>query len=186
MIVRFVVTDKGLPAAFLVFVLVLVCSAAARAATPQPYLPLGLRFGMSSEQAQAQMETLASYKVPSSAGELAYVVQDAGEKTRTGLFLEFDDGSLVEVESMKAGLTGDRFDTYKANLLATANAWLSQGAVVVMADKNNGLWIYQDGATYMQINEEKGSSPSLSVAFIERSFFEGKHPHLRKSQPTAP
>lgn len=144
-------------------------------------LPLDLRYGMSRAETQAHMKLMRQYEVPPpNAGELAYVVPDPGSSSKNGLFLKFDGEKLVEIASMKTGMTQPMYDKYMESLRTKTKEWIGQGMTAVLEDRRNAFYLYKDERSYVSVSgtssADKSPMKSVTLTFSEGKYFKKVSP----------
>jgi len=125
----------------------------------------------------SHLNLIAMYQVDSNAENLlAFVIPDPATKTKNGLFIEFDNGKLVEITSSKSGMNKQLYSEYLNNLLVNAERWKASGVSVVLESKENSLYVYKDQRSYMTIGGGKLSNKYfVDISFTEKQYHERKH-----------
>jgi hypothetical protein len=139
-------------------------------------LPFDLKYGMSRAETQAHMKAMEQYRAASgSSNELTYVVPDPMSGSKNGLLIKFDTDKLVEIASMKSGMSPDAYSKYLAALLAKTKEWSRQGMTTVMEDSANAFYLYRDDRSYVSVsgisNVDKAPSKSVTLTFTEAQHF---------------
>jgi hypothetical protein len=160
---------------FLQCIAILVITAPSAFGQPSTGLPFDLAYSMSRQQAVEHLHLLHEYEVASGEPDtLAYVTPDPATDTKNGLFLKFSDKGLIEIASMKTGLTKSLFEKYMNSLLALALQWKTTGVETVIEDTEHNFYLYKDFRSYMTIsgdlvNGGDDQRSSVSVTFAERN-----------------
>ena len=154
--------------------IIIVLSASGAVGQAPTGLPLDLDYFMSRQQTVAHLHLLAPYKVESrNPNTLAYVLPDPVTSTKNGLFFEFKGDGLVEIASMKTGLTSLLFTKYMTGLLSIAEQWKAAGVETIVENKEHCFYLYRDRRSYMTISGgyEEGSPDKsrVTTTFTERN-----------------
>jgi hypothetical protein len=122
------------------------------------------------------MKAMEQYRVPPpSANELAYVAPDSMSSTKNGLFVKFERDKLVEISSMKTGMSQEAYNKYMDALVAKTKEWINLGMKQVMADKLNAFYLYQDDRSYVSVSgtsvADKSATKSVTLTYSEHAYF---------------
>jgi hypothetical protein len=152
----------------------IVLSASGAVGQARSGLPFDLDYLMSRQQTVAHLHLLDVYKVESgNSNTLAYVLPDPATDTKNGLFFEFKGDRLIEIASMKTGLTSLLFTKYMTGLLSIAEQWKAAGVETIVENKEHCFYQYRDSRSYMTISggaEEGDHNKSrVMTTFTERN-----------------
>jgi hypothetical protein len=145
----------------------------------QSNLPLGLRFGMSQDQARTHLVAAAAYATKTNrSNELAYVVPEPSTNTRNGLFLKFENSALVEIASAKSEMDEVLYRSYLSRIRSEAERWVNQGAQVVFEDNLNSFYVYHDAHSFITISgafrQQPNGKSMVTITFTESRYHEAR------------
>jgi hypothetical protein len=146
-------------------------------------LPLDLDYFMSRQQVLSHLKLLDMYRVEKANGNtITYVIPAPDTDTKNGLFLKFSEHKLVEIASMKTGMSKALFESYMSKMLLMAKQWKAEGVETVIEEKDLSYYLYRDRKSYMEIS---GSALAGSDGkFLVTITFTERQAHDRKRPPT--
>ncbi|MEQ9487633.1 MAG: hypothetical protein RIM72_01430 [Alphaproteobacteria bacterium] len=123
------------------------------ATSPADYLPLGLQYMMQKDEVSNLLRAFGQYQIDTvDRHMLAYIIPDPATDSKTGLFLQFYNGGLVQVTSGRYEMTKVLYDVYFPKILATRDRLKQLGVTTLSEVPADAFYAYSDDISYIIIS----------------------------------
>jgi|GEM_PF-1746379 len=142
-------------------------------------LPFDLKWGMTKQEVQSQLKIMDVYRIVNNEqpDTIAYSIPAPDTNTRNGLFLDFNNNKLVQINSTKFDMNTELYKSYMDRLLKIGMAYEAEGMQIVVEDKVANIYVYKNSKNVIKISgngqPDTDSNFMAGITFTDTSYDSG-------------